>query len=81
MGKIVKEIIWTDRARNDLNDIFYFYLKISKELASKVVSKIVKKIESKRDKFAETGQREPLLAHKSGEYRYLVEGNYKIIYQ
>ena len=29
----------------------------------------------------ERGAIEPMLAHREGEYRYLIEGNYKIIYR
>lgn len=81
MEKNIKEIVWTKPAKNDLQDIYDYIAEFSEEAAFRVITKIVDKVEFLKDGFTEIGQREPLLSHKPDVYRYLVEGNYKIIYK
>jgi toxin ParE1/3/4 len=64
-----------------LRDIFDFLAEFSEEAAFRVITRILDKTEFLKDGFTGIGQREPLLTHKSDIYRYLVEGNYKIIYR
>ncbi len=76
----IKKIFWTDTARNQLEDIFDYYkekasLKSSKNLIRKLIDRTLQ-----LDKNPYSGPKEPLLQEKKFEYRYLVEGNYKIIY-
>jgi len=73
-------VIWTDPAKARLKEIYSYYkITVSVALAKKIKTKI----------FAATrylavnpliGQEEELLKFKKQGHRYLVEGNYKIIY-
>lgn len=76
----VKKIFWTEFAINQLEQIFDYYkykasIKVAKKIAHQIVNSTI---------YLETnpliGPREPLLENRKNEYRYLVEGNYKIIY-
>ncbi|MCK5838394.1 MAG: type II toxin-antitoxin system RelE/ParE family toxin [Bacteroidales bacterium] len=73
-------VFWTDTARFQLEDIFNYY----KDTASlKVARKLVKQIIERTiqlEKNPNSGSKEPLLSDRKFQYRYLVEGNYKIIY-
>jgi toxin ParE1/3/4 len=73
-------VFWSDTALNQLKDIFYYYkVKANSKVTKSIVSKIVNRtIQLERN--PRSGQKEPLLAKRKFEYRYLVEGNYKIIY-
>ena len=73
-------VFWTDRALNQLEDIFdYYKLKRSLSAARKVVTSIVDKTVL-LEKTPWLGQSEELLKARKNDHRYLVEGNYKIIY-
>ncbi|MGQ1947823.1 type II toxin-antitoxin system RelE/ParE family toxin [Geofilum sp. OHC36d9] len=73
-------IFWTDTAKYQLEDIFdYYKSKVSIKTAKKIVGKIVDKTLTLK-KNPTIGQKEELLTERKNEYRYLVEGNYKIIY-
>ncbi|MBI9068310.1 MAG: type II toxin-antitoxin system RelE/ParE family toxin [Salinivirgaceae bacterium] len=73
-------VFWTDTARYQLEDIFNYYkLKASIRTAKKIVEKIIDKTLT-LEKNQNIGQKEELLFERKNEYRYLVEGNYKIIY-
>ncbi|PIQ21811.1 MAG: plasmid stabilization protein [Cytophagales bacterium CG18_big_fil_WC_8_21_14_2_50_42_9] len=74
------KVLWTNTASRQLEDVFDYY-KITANLT--VARKIVKGIIAKSASLSKQpgkGQLEPLLADRHKEYRYLVEGNYKIIY-
>ena len=74
------KIFWTDTAICQLKDIFYFY---NENVSIKVARKITKKIVNRTiqlEKNPNSGQTESLLAKRKFNYRYFVEGNYKIIY-
>ena len=74
------KVLWTNTASEQLEDVFdYFKITANLTIARKIVKEIVKKTSS-LSKQPRKGQREPLLADRQKEYRYLVEGNYKIIY-
>lgn len=73
-------VFWTDTAKYQLEDIFdYYKLKASIKVAKKLVGEIVDKTLT-LEKNPTVGQKEELLTKRKNEYRYLVEGNYKIIY-
>ena len=80
MEKIKLSIIWTDKALSDLNYIYLFIVPKSEVAAYKTILKIYDKVNSLEKGFGKRGQRELLLAHYKEEYRYLLSGNYKIIY-
>ncbi len=73
-------VFWTDTARFQLEDIFDYYknaasLKIARKLVNHIIDRTIQ-LEQKPN----SGPKEPLLSNRKFEYRYLVEGNYKIIY-
>lgn len=74
------EIFWTQFAEDKLNDIFQYYkYKAGIKIAKKIINEIVDKtlILEQNNK---SGQIEELLVGRKYEFRYLVSGNYKIIY-
>ncbi len=81
MEKEIKDIVWTNPAKRDLQDIYNYLAEFSENAAFRVITKILEKTEVLKDGFPEIGQKEPLLIHKPDVYSYLVEGNYKIIYR
>jgi plasmid stabilization system protein ParE len=76
----VLKVIWSHSAENRLLDIYNYYsLKASPAVAKKLVKELIQaSIKLQQTPFI--GQIEPLLTHRSSEYRYLVVKSYKIIY-
>lgn len=74
------KIFWTEFAINQLDQIFDFYkYKAGIGVARKIVKQIVDRtILLENNIFI--GTQEPLLENRNKDYRYLVQGNYKIIY-
>jgi toxin ParE1/3/4 len=75
-------LFWTPFALKALDDI-YNYLKTetySESIANKYVLKLIDRVEQLVE-FPNSGQQEILLKSLYQNSRYLVEGNYKIIYQ
>ncbi|MHA6246708.1 type II toxin-antitoxin system RelE/ParE family toxin [Pontibacter sp. CAU 1760] len=74
------KVVWTNTASAQLEGVFDFYkTTASLTVARKIVKSLVQKTASLAQQ-PRKGQREVLLADRQKEYRYLVEGNYKIIY-
>ncbi|MFC0426955.1 type II toxin-antitoxin system RelE/ParE family toxin [Chryseobacterium scophthalmum] len=74
------EIFWTQFAEDKLYDIFQYYkFKAGIKIAKKIINEIVDKtlILEQNNK---AGQIEELLIERKQDFRYLVSGNYKIIY-
>ncbi len=72
-------IIWTNPAKNDLRKIFnYFKNKVSLRLAQKIVNSIL--TNTSILKTQNIGTKELLLAQLEQEHRFIIDGNYKIIY-
>ena len=74
-------VIWTREALNNVKEIYMFHkqnvsIKVANALKKKIFTS-VKLIE----KYTRKGQIEPLLANHKDEFRYIVKGNYKIIYK
>jgi toxin ParE1/3/4 len=76
----IMKVFWTDTARNQLEDIFNYYSeKANLNTAKKLIGKIIDRtIQLENNPLS--GTKEPLLQQRKFEYRYLVEGHYKIIY-
>jgi toxin ParE1/3/4 len=73
-------VIWSESAINDLRDIYdYFYFKAEQKTADNLVNKIVDKTIF-LEQSPWIGQQEELLIHLQKEIRYLIQGNYKIVY-
>jgi plasmid stabilization system protein ParE len=73
-------VFWTDTARFQLEDVFNYYkdkasLKVARKLVKQIIDRTIQ-LENNPD----SGPKEPLLSNRNFQYRYLVEGNYKIIY-
>jgi len=74
------KVFWTETALNNLEDIFEYYkYKASVRVARKLVKGLVKST-LKLQESPQIGRMEELLADRKFEYRFLVVGNYKIIY-
>lgn len=73
-------VYWTDFALNQLEQIFDFYkYKAGVEVSKRLVTQIIDRtLLLENSPFI--GTKEPFLERRAKEYRYLVEGNYKIIY-
>jgi len=74
-------VIWTNEALQETKAIYIYY---KNKASIKVAQSIKKKILSSTKNLntnAKKGQTEMLLKHKIGEYRYILAGNYKIIYR
>ena len=75
------KIIWTDFAIENLKEIFdYYSIKASKKVAHKIRKQI---FESTKQlvKNPKSGQTEINLEKLKQNHRYLVSGNYKVIYK
>lgn len=74
-------IHWTDASLIQLEQIYTFLKELeSVSFAQKTIQNIVDKtIYLKKNPYI--GPKEPLLSKNKKDYRYLVEGNYKIIYR
>lgn len=77
---MVKEVFWTNFAKNELKNIFKYYeLNASRKVAFDLVEGILNKGNSLNFQ-TNIGQREELLLDRKENFRYLVFKNYKIIY-
>ena len=72
------EIIWSEKALNDLREIESYIGKDSERYALRVVIKIIERT-SILNSFPLSGRMVPEL--ESFNYRELIEGNYRIIYR
>lgn len=81
MVKPVNQIKWTRKARKRLKEIkLYFKENVNDNVAEKVILLITSAVFRLYDN-PNLGAKELLLCNSSIVYRYLVEGNYKIIYK
>ncbi|MEX0720807.1 MAG: type II toxin-antitoxin system RelE/ParE family toxin [Balneolaceae bacterium] len=80
-AKIVK-IKWTPFALNSLKDIYDYiiYKESSEEPANKVIQEIFDRVRQLTE-FPESGQIEPLLHDIGQNSRFIIQYNYKIIYE
>jgi len=75
------KVIWTDFATESLHDIYKYY---EEAASSKVAQRIKTRIFSVTRQLKhhpDSGQIEPNLIPLGENHRYLVEGNYKVIYK
>jgi len=73
-------VIWSDSAIEDLREIYdYYYYKASERIADKLANDIVDQT-LLLEQTPRLGQAEELLSHLKMEIRYLLHGNYKIVY-
>jgi toxin ParE1/3/4 len=75
------KVIWTDFASNSLFEIFQYYREAGNEnVAQRIKSKIFRATRQ-LIKHPLSGQKETNLQRLGEDHRYLIEGNYKIIYK
>ena len=73
-------VIWSDSAIEELRNIYdFYYFKAGKKIADKITNTIVD-LSIALEHSPRIGQTEELLAHLNKEIRYVVSGNYKIVY-
>jgi toxin ParE1/3/4 len=73
------KVFWSTEALADLEMIYNFLAEKSPEAAKRIVGDMQRRTKQ-LESFPESGARQETLKNKRKEYRYLVEGNYKIIY-
>lgn len=74
------EIFWSQFAEDQLQDIYQYYkFKAGVKAAKKIINEIVDRTFILNENY-KIGQVEDLLIERKQEFRYLVSGNYKIIY-
>jgi len=74
-------IVWTDFAISNLKDIFDYYpTKANKKVAHKIRIQILKSSKQLKNN-PNSGLIEPNLIRLKKNHRYLVSGNYKLIYR
>lgn len=74
------QLIWTEQAQLDLNEIFRYYDTFSRKIAISYLEVIIKAGDL-LEFFPEIGPKEPVLNHLGRNYRYLlVLRQYKLIY-
>ena len=74
------KVFWTDTSINRLEDIFDYYktnagIDVARQIVNSIIDATINLETTPR-----IGQLEELLKDRTLEYRYLVAGNYKIIY-
>ena len=73
------QVIWSDEALNDLKTIYDFLAEKSQPAAQRIVESILDK-SRQLESFPESGAKQETVKATAQEYRYLVDGNYKVIY-
>ena len=74
-------VIWTNEALQETKAIYNYYkFRASIKVAESIKRKILSSTKN-LNLHARKGQTEVLLKHKIGEFRYLLAGNYKVIYK
>jgi len=74
-------IIWSDFAINSLYDIYKYFKEAAGENVAKRTKSKIFTATQQLNRHPESGQIEPILKQLGDNHRYLVEGNYKIIYK
>ena len=73
------QVVWSDEALNDLETIYDFIAEDSQPAAQRIVESILSR-SRQLESFPESGARQQAIKSNNKEYRYLIEGNYKVIY-
>lgn len=77
----IKEVLVTEFAKNDLREILEYYQSLSQKYVEKVISDFQENILS-LNKHPKSGRIVPELERQGIEnYRELIQGNYRIIYE
>lgn len=73
------QVIWSSEALVDLEVIYDFLSEKSQPAAQRIIESLLERTRQLED-FPESGVRQESIKSNHKEYRYLVEGNYKMIY-
>ena len=74
------EIIWSEFAETQLDEIYEYYRKeVNERVAKKIIKGVINEPKRLRN-LSFTGQEEELLQDRKIKYRYIIYTNYKIIY-
>lgn len=72
------KVLWSDNALNDLEIIFNFISEKSFAEAERIIAALIFR-GTQLEQFPESGSRQETIKSKK-DFRYLIEGNYKIVY-
>jgi addiction module RelE/StbE family toxin len=72
-------VIWTREALNDLETIYEFLAQQSYPAAQRIIEELLQRAKQ-LELLPESGVKQEFIKGKSKEYRYLVAGNYKVVY-
>ena len=73
-------IEWSELSERQLKELYdYYAFKASPRIANKIINRVIDRV-SILESNPSAGPKEELLCDYQEEFRYLVEGNYKIIY-
>ncbi|HRO74573.1 MAG TPA: type II toxin-antitoxin system RelE/ParE family toxin [Crocinitomicaceae bacterium] len=75
------KIIWTDFATKSLKAVFDYYAEYANSKVAHKIRKEILKSTRRLSKHTEIGQTEFFLEKLNQTHRYIVSGNYKIIYR
>jgi plasmid stabilization system protein ParE len=75
------KIIWSDFASKMLREVVVYYKENVNPAIAKKIRNDIFKATIQLEKYPQMGQVELNLIRQNEEHRYLVEGNYKIIYK
>jgi len=73
------QVIWSDEALHDMETIYDFLTEKSQPAAQRIIENILSRTKQ-LESFPESGAIQEIAKPSVKEYRYLVEGNYKVIY-
>lgn len=76
----MKKLRWSLIAQEQMIEIFNYYKNQYSVRSAQKIIQTIKSEATRLKKQAYIGTREPMLAHLSKEYRYLVTSHYKILY-
>lgn len=75
------KVIWTPFALNSLKNIFTYYKTHAGISVAKAIKNNILTTTIQLSKYPTSGQKEELLKELDEAHRYLIRGNYKIIYK
>jgi len=75
------KIIWTDFASETLAEIFKYYKKSASDKVAREIKSSIFSSTKQLIKQPKSGQIENTLKKLKEDHRYLVEGNYKVVYK
>jgi len=73
------QVIWTEEALHDMETIYDFLAEKSQPAAQRIIESILERAKQ-LESFPASGTKQEMVITAVKEYRYLVEGNYKVIY-